>query len=459
MMDTDEQKKLEDPGPGPVRGQEAGRILYVVHSFPPHHWRGTEVYAMELSQAMRSLGWDAQVFHLVHDPEARGVSIKEGRFKEAPVHAASMNVDPSDPETYFFHPGQDRIFKQLIDRLRPDTVHFLYFAGGLSLNLARTAAQSGPRVVMTVTDFSGLCPRGQMLDRQGSRCPGPRAGLRCLPCLFDMKVFVNSPRLDRVLREYAPLWLAPARPGQELDLVRKRLYAVKEAFLSAALVIYPNENTRRLHHYAGIRGRAERVMDYGIDTTPFRRHKKAGANPPRIAFVGQLLPHKGLHFLAEALDRMPLSYKLLVYGSLDDPGAREYYESLPLKDKNAELMGTFKFENMNKVLQGTDVLVVPSNWDENCPLIVKYGMATGTAMVLADLPGMVAKREGLERVEFFKAGDPADLRRALIRAVAGVRKGSAEAKGPALEAALERGLVTDIKDQARELAGLYEAAD
>ena len=191
------------------------KILYVSHSFPPFHWRGTEVYAMELAAAMAA-DHEPRVFYLRDDPEAGDVSLEDDDFRGLPIHRARMRIDPAEPETYFFNSPQEAVFRELLNRIRPEVVHFLYYTGGLSLNLPKVAEGSGARVFITVTDFSGICPRGQMLDRDGKRCPGPREGLRCVPCLFDTTVLAKSPRLDRVLREYLPLWLVPARPGEEL---------------------------------------------------------------------------------------------------------------------------------------------------------------------------------------------------------------------------------------------------
>lgn len=433
------------------------KLLYVVHSFPPFHWRGTEIYTMELATAMTARGHEPHVFHLRDDPDASAVTIEHDTFQGIPVHRARMRIDPSDPETYFFNPSQEKAWKELVNGLGPEVVHFLYFTGGLSLGLPVAAREAGARVFMTVTDFSGFCPRGQMLDNDGERCPGPKEGVRCAPCLFDTTVFARSHRIDRVLREYLPLWLMPARPGPEIDLVRKRLDAVRKAFAAARLVIFPNNNTRRLYRLAGFGAETEKVMDYGIDTTPFQHHRKSKSPVPRIGFIGQLLPHKGLDVLVKALEGMPLKHKLIVHGSLDDPGAREYFESIPQAEGRVEYRATFPFEKMNRVLEGLDLLVVPSNWDENCPLIVKYAIATGTMAVLADQPGMVADRVPLDRVEFFKPGDAGDLRRALIRALARVKEEDGQTGPPdsALAKALESGAIIEIRDQAMALEELY----
>ncbi len=432
------------------------KILYVAHSFPPFHWRGTEVYAMELASAV-SRSAETEIFYLRDDRKADFAALESVEFDGLKVNRVRDKVDPADPETYFFNPPQEEKFREVMARFKPDVVHFLYFTGGLSLTLPAAAGELGAKTFITVTDFSGFCPRGQSLDGQGNKCPGPREAIRCVPCLFDSTAFVKWPWLDKILRERFPTRLVPARPGPRLKLLRRRLEAARDAFKGADAVIYPNGNALARYHLAGMKGGNEKVMDYGVDLSRFSGHVKSKSERPRLAFIGQLLPHKGLELLAHAAKDVPLKHRLLVYGSLDDPGAREYYQSLPLPDY-VEYKGTFPFKDMNLVLEEIDVLVVPSTWDENCPLIVKYGIATGTYLALADQPGMVFAKEALERAFFFAPGSASDLRRALIRAIAQLkedRKTGAGSPSEVLARAREKGAVIDVADQAYRLLKLY----
>lgn len=411
---------------------------------------------MELARSVNKAGSNASVFHLRHDPEKAVFELERGEFEGTSVYRARGNVDPTDPENYFFSREQNKLFEEVVNDTGAEVVHFLYFTGGLSLELPAFAADMGKKVYVTVTDFSGLCPRGQLLDRSGDRCPGPREGLRCMPCLFDMSVFTRSVRVDKVLREFMPLWLVPAEAGPELELVRRRLDAVRNAFKRARLVLFPNEHTRKLYHMAEIRAAKEMVLDYGIDLTGFRSHEKTASDTIRVGFIGQLLPHKGLHTLTEALSEISEDYRLVIYGNLEDPGAKEYYESLSIDKEKVEFRGTFPFEKMNEVLEGLHVLVVPSSWDENCPLIVKYAFATGTRAVLADQPGMVSDRERVPAgTAFFRPGSPTSLAEALSGALRGMSESGTDEGPGAIEKALSAGSVIDIDEQARNLLEIY----
>ncbi len=422
------------------------KVLYIVHSFPPFNWRGTEIYAMELARSMTE-HHDCFLFHLVDDPAAVEVSREEDVFQGIKVFRARLKLRPEKPETYFFHPRLETAFSEILSRAAPHVVHFIYFAGGLPLSLPLKAADTGACLYITVTDFSGICPRGQLIDRDGGLCKGPRQGLRCAWCLFGRTFLEGHSRTDRLLREYCPPALTSRLGGPPLHLLRKRLGTIQKAFARARLVIFPNRNCLRRYKEAGFTGNFT-VMDYGIDTAPFAGHRKQESPVPRIGFVGQLLPHKGLHVLADALDGLAGDWKLLVYGSREDPLAERYYSSLALPESRTEFRGTFDFSEMDRVLEEMDVLVVPSTWEENCPLIVKYGLATGTPVVASDQPGIVggpADNPGLLR---FRSGDAADLRKTLEQALV-LRKDIDSPANPEQQ-------VTDVREQARYLADEYE---
>jgi len=422
------------------------KVLYIVHSFPPFNWRGTEIYAMELARSMTE-HHDCFLFHLVDDPAAAKVTTEEDVYQGIKVFRARLKLRPETPETYFFHPELETAFSEILSQVRPHTVHFIYFAGGLPLSLPLQAADTGACLFITVTDFSGICPRGQLVDRDGGLCKGPRQGLRCAWCLFGRTFLEGHSRTDRVLREYCSPLLASWLGRPSLDLLQKRLGAIKKAFGRAHLVVFPNRNCLRRYKDSGFTGNFT-AMDYGIDTAPFAVHHKREATAVRIGFVGQLLPHKGLHVLAEALGGLEGDWKLVVYGSREDPAAENYYNSLALPYSRTEFRGTFDFSEMNRVLEDMDVLVVPSTWEENCPLIVKYGLATGTLVVASDQPGISGGPSDNPGILRFRPGDAVDLRKTLDKALVLLKNIDAP-QNPAQQ-------VTDVREQARYFAAEYE---
>ena len=73
--------------------------------------------------------------------------------------------------------------------------------------------------------------------------------------------------------------------------------------------------------------------------------------------------------------------------------------------EDIEFEGTFPSAEIFDVLENLDVLVVPSLWFENTPLVVYSAQAAGKIVVASDYPGISSSvRHGIDGL-LFPAGD------------------------------------------------------
>ena len=78
-------------------------------------------------------------------------------------------------------------------------------------------------------------------------------------------------------------------------------------------------------------------------------------------------------------------------------------------------MGTFPPEKMRDVLDEIDVLVIPSRWYENSPLVLLNALASHTPVIVSDVAGMTEfVRDGVNGYAFAR-GDAAALAQVLRR--------------------------------------------
>ena len=109
----------------------------------------------------------------------------------------------------------------------------------------------------------------------------------------------------------------------------------------------------------------------------------------RIGYVGTLVWHKGVHVLIDAMRLLKATRcELKIFGSLDvfpDYAAdlRRRAEGLPV-----HFMGSFDADRAHAVYAGIDVLVVPSLWLENSPLVIHEAFAAGVPVVGARIGGI-----------------------------------------------------------------------
>ncbi|HEY9712292.1 MAG TPA: glycosyltransferase, partial [Chroococcales cyanobacterium] len=82
-----------------------------------------------------------------------------------------------------------------------------------------------------------------------------------------------------------------------------------------------------------------------------------------------------------------------------------------------EFAGTFPNAELGRVLENIDVLVVPSRWYENTPLVMQSALATKTPLIVTNLGGMSELvRDGVNGL-LFELNDYQSLSRCLKKVI------------------------------------------
>jgi glycosyltransferase involved in cell wall biosynthesis len=132
-----------------------------------------------------------------------------------------------------------------------------------------------------------------------------------------------------------------------------------------------------------------------------------------LAFLGALLPHKGLQVLLEALEKAALpAVDLAAFGTVGDPAwAREIYrraEAIP--GLRFRAYGEYGPDELPLLLADVDAVVTPSQWPETYCLVAYEALARGIP-VLASRFGALpdAIDEGANGFSFRDAGELAGI--------------------------------------------------
>jgi len=388
------------------------KILLAVHSFLPRHVGGTEVHTDQLARCLAEKDHDVAVFTREDVPRRTRSRLKSGRLAENlqlhELHYSFFPLIPAGPSRFlrsFSDPVTTRSFSFLIKKFNPDTVHFQHLAG-LSLAPLRLAVDRGIPVVVTLNDFWFICPKIKMLDRDGSTCGGPDAGRACAHCAgLAERIPAGRPvsRFTSLLN----------RPFQEY---RYRQYI--SALNRADAIISPSRFLGEMHAVNGVRREIMRVIPYGISVPirpndgkaeprekerqdfgitdsqvklPHSRREKNLTGRSRefvFGYIGSIIPAKGVHLLLEAWEeiREP-GLKLEVFG--DETVDPVYFDGLA--DKKAwgriDFRGPLERKDLGAALDRIDLLVVPSLWYENSPLVIQEAFSRG-------VPGIVPGQGG-----------------------------------------------------------------
>jgi glycosyltransferase involved in cell wall biosynthesis len=195
-------------------------------------------------------------------------------------------------------------------------------------------------------------------------------------------------------------------------------------------------------------------INFGINrelVKAYRTPRKKTDSRIRFGFIGQLSAHKGVDLLINAYLRLKGdNISLSIYGSPDQDSYMAELLRLSSKGKQITFCGTFPREELPARLAELDVLVIPSRWYENSPLVLLYALATRTPVIVTDVKGMSEfVKDGFNGYTFQK-NSLEQLAAAMQRIV----------DDPASVERLSQNAVytKDVSDHAEDVCKIYRAA-
>jgi len=431
------------------------KILTVVHYFLPTHQAGTEIYAANLAKALAGAGHEVSVFTSEDgEPSGGRFELRDDEWEGLPVYRL-IRGEPPDFERSYLDPEVDAIFRELLQKIQPDVVHFQH-TFRLSCGMIPVCKDAGVPAVLTLADFWHICPPILLLKPGFERCPGPdpEGCARCgnaIGALYSGAPGSGLAQSDnKLLREGGKLVQAGAdravraahavkrklprslvdkareiKQRREIEdpgsnhqrrraMIEARMEAMRDALSAACLVIAPSNFLRDKMIEAGA-VEPDKIIhsDYGFDKAPFEKIERTESRRLRFGFIGTPVEHKGVHVAVLAMNLLAdLDAEFMVHG--EPSWFPAYAKRLKRLAKNprTRFMGRFDNRDVGRTLAGIDALIVPSLWYENSPLTIHEAFLAGTPVLVSDVGGMaelVAEGGGMT----FKVGDHTDLARVI----------------------------------------------
>lgn len=336
------------------------KILYVLHVFYPESFFGTEKFIYNLSQNMKSKGNDVTIItysnyeNQKYENEYEGVIFRHIKYDGLKIIAFKNKADIY--KHYDFNNSNIYKFSEyMIKEIQPDIIHI-----GHPLNcgeFALVAKKLNIRYFVTLTDFYMLCPKGNFINDKLEICDSP-SKTNCSNCLrnFD-EVFDN------------------------------RLVRVQEILKNAERVFSPSKFLADVFNKK-IGEKLVEVNNHGMDYSYIIENNKRYDKDSLITFgyAGNTSYQKGIYVLLEAIKSLKsCDFKLKLYGFEEDDIVYKYVD----KTENIiELEGVFDKKDIGKIMNSVDVMIVPSVWYENYPLIIYESLASNVPVITSDIGGM-----------------------------------------------------------------------
>jgi len=277
----------------------------------------------------------------------------------------------------------------LLKRERPDVALVQNVFPLLSPSLYRALAGRLP-IVQLVFNYRLVCPNAQLYT-EGAICE------RCVPGNTMHAVVHRCYRDSRAYSAWYAAIVGVHRAAGTWRLVDR--FVVPDRFLAAKLV------------EGGLP--AERMR---VNSNPFDLAGYEPSPPGDYAlFVGRFAPQKGVLTLVEAMARTASDIRLVMVG---DGEARaevaRRIERLRLS-RRVELAGAQWGDAVKRLIAGARMVIVPSEWYDNAPLIAYQAYASGKPIIASRISGLLeVVADGVDGI-LVPPADPGALAAAIDR--------------------------------------------
>ncbi len=472
--------------------KERRKVLLVTQCFFPDSIGGTEYATLNLAKNLAAKGWDVKIISALRDLSQQRYKVIEFQFEGISVIKINNPSELYSKFTdYFIDHTIDSIFKRVIRAEGPDLIHFQHTAY-LSTRLPEISHQMNIPSVFTLHDYWYMCVRSQMIRPSEGVCPGPSDGLYCASCFDPAQPNVSAvprfPIIAKVLQFpfirflNVKAWLSPKLKQRIKKLLYKKPEFVRPE--SHADVYYPNPDFWCiLEHSFRMRFMKRQLSFPTFVISPSMYLKKRyesegfreilyiphGFEPQGtidnisfngrlvLAYMSNIVPAKGADVLLKELQYVKerQKVKMLLYGKVLDAIYQKHLEALAKEYPDVEIsfMGPYRGKGeMKKILANTHLVVFPSLWEENHPLVIREALQYGIPVISSSLGGAPeAIEDGINGFVFdpYKDGDLAEKINRILENPELLKKITEGARNTKIES---------MTDHVEKIITLYETA-
>lgn len=412
------------------------KILLTTHLFLPDHSAGTEILTFNTAKELQRQGHEVEVITgFMAKPGVKdedrfdtyifdGIRVNRFFHNNGPM-GGQKNIVQAEYNNHFFGSW----FHRYLMAFQPDIVHFFHL-GLISASAIDVCGEMDIPMTMTPTDFWLVCPTYQLRLPDNSMCNGPDPdGVNCVKHAVSntqssiIKLgFNHLPRsmLAKMIHKinnggFSNYWFSPFVNAlcQRADFLKQRMNMLDR-------LIVPTRLMEKILIENGLNPGKISFRRYGMHPQSPEPHTQDVNGKLRIGFIGGISEHKGSHILIRAFRSLStdLPMELKIYGNSGTD--THYFQSLKKlagNDERIQFCGTFPNEIIGKIFAELDVLVVPSIWYENTPLVIYSAQAANCPVIASNLGGMAEVIKHEKNGLLFEAGDVSGLACAIERLV------------------------------------------
>ncbi len=391
---------------------------------PPESLGGTEYYTLNVSKALIENGHTVGAFCAINNLSNKRYSVTKSVQEGVQVYrVANSHLYARQFNDFFVDKKIDSIFSEVLKEFKPDLIHFHHLAY-LSATLPEIADSLNIPSIMTLHDYWYMCFRSRLLKFNNKICSGPQEGSQCAACddgksPHPMKVakyprllqFSHSPSIKKLIttglqtisheKVSAVRNLVSGNDSSTTEELDKpdletlsnhalRFITFKKQLSFPKIILSPSKHLKQRYEDAGFNN-----IDYlplGFNSShplppiPFE-------NTLKLTFIGSLEAHKGLHQLLDELsllDNESIAFEVNIHGHAKDPiyATQLHNMASSLNNIQVHFHGAYQSDkDLRTILKNCHLVIFPSIWEENHPLVVREALLNGRPVIASNLGG------------------------------------------------------------------------
>ena len=277
-----------------------------------------------------------------------------------------------------------REIERLVGEERPDVAFVQNVFPLISPSIYYALARLNVPVIQLVYNYRLVCPNATLYTE----------GKVCERCVNGNYLHAVGHRCYRDSATLSALYAGTLALHRHIGDLKRTIsaYITPDKFLRSKLVAAGYPASRMFTMY----------NPFAID-----QYRPSYGHAGYFLFAGRVVREKGILTALRAMEMLPAARMRVVGGGDADEEARSYTTSHDLR--NVAFLGPQYGPDLLSELAGARAVLVPSEWFDNCPVIVQQAFALGKPVIASDIDGLTEVVTHGSNGLLFAPGDAAGL--------------------------------------------------
>lgn len=302
----------------------------------------------------------------------------------------------------FMKNGNNIEFEKFLKEKNIEIIH-IHTLMGLHIEFLQIAKKLNIKIVYTTHDYYGLCSKVNFIDYNGNCCEEIDIN-KCLKCNMSgysinriklLQSCIYRELKNRGVISKAKKVISVIKGKEKKEIINKvdeEKYMINEKEFVDLLQYYRrmfecidgfiyNSSVAKEIYNKNIKGNGKIITISHLNIYDNKKIKMFNHNKLKLTYLGPYKKYKGFEVLIDSMIDINKNYKnhveLNLYGD-------DYKYKI---DDNIIFHGRYNYESLNDIFDNTDLLIVPSIWNETFGFIVIEALSYGVPVLISDKVG------------------------------------------------------------------------